>query len=167
SSNPDHAPTWYVNIKTVEWKTPPPVKVGSQIAFVARFLGRRMAYTYEVVELLASERFVMRTAQGPFPMETTYTWETTADGDTRTTLRNRGTPTGFSKLVAPFMGRAAFHHRNRQGPRLHARPEDCSIVKFQVRDSGGSRQPRLSVLAMQPSVRLTTSASAMRIRFRS
>ena len=106
SSRPDNAPMWYVNIKTVEWKTPPPVKVGSQIAFVAHFLGRRMAYTYEVVDLVPTERFVMRTAQGPFPMETTYTWATTADGGTRMTLRNRGTPTGFSKLVAPFMARA-------------------------------------------------------------
>ena len=106
ASNPDNAPTWYVNITTVEWRTPPPVSVGSQIAFVAHFLGRRMAYTYEVVELVRGERFVMRTAQGPFPMETTYTWETTADGGTRMTLRNRGTPTGFSKVVAPFMARA-------------------------------------------------------------
>ena len=106
SSNPDNVPAWYVNITTVEWKTLPPVTVGSQIAFVAHFLGRRLAYTYEVVELVPSERFVMRTAQGPFPMETTYTWESTADGGTRMTLRNQGTPTGFSRLVAPFMGRA-------------------------------------------------------------
>ena len=106
ASNPANAPTWYVNIKTVEWKTPPPASVGSHIAFVAHFLGRRMAYTYEIVELVPDERFVMRTAEGPFPMETTYTWETTADGGTRMTLRNRGTPTGFSKLVAPFMARA-------------------------------------------------------------
>ena len=73
SSNPANAPTWYVNIKTVEWKTPPPASVGSHIAFVAHFLGRRMAYTYEIVELVPDERFVMRTAEGPFPMETTYT----------------------------------------------------------------------------------------------
>ena len=106
ASNPDHTPSWYVNIKMVEWKTPPPVKVGSQVAFVAHFLGRRLAYTYEVVELVPGERFVMRTAEGPFPMETTYTWETTADGGTRMTLRNRGMPAGFSRLVAPFMARA-------------------------------------------------------------
>lgn len=113
SSNPDNAPTWYVNIKTVEWKTPPPLVVGSRIAFVAHFLGRRMAYTYEVVEWVPSERFVMRTAQGPFPMETTYTWETAADGGTLMRLRNRGTPAGVSKLIAPFMARAV-RHANRK-----------------------------------------------------
>jgi len=106
ASNPDNAPSWYVNIKSVEWKTPPPVGVGSRIAFVAHFLGRKIAYTYEVVEMVRGERFVMRTAEGPFPMETTYTWQPTADGGTRMTLRNRGTPTGFSTLVAPFMARA-------------------------------------------------------------
>jgi uncharacterized membrane protein len=106
ASNPDHAPTWYANIKSVEWKTSPPVGIGSRIAFVAHFLGRRMAYTYAVVELVPSERFVMRTAEGPFPMETTYTWESAPGSGTRMTLRNRGTPTGFSSLVAPLMSRA-------------------------------------------------------------
>ena len=106
ASDPDNVPKWYVNISSVEWKTPPPVGIGSRIAFVAHFLGRRIAYTYEVVEIVPAERFVMRTAEGPFPMETTYTWHTTEDGATLMTLRNRGTPTGFSKLVAPFVARA-------------------------------------------------------------
>lgn len=113
AANPDHAPDWYINIKAVEWKTPPPVAVGSHIAFVAHFLGRRMAYTYEVVELIQDERLVMRTAQGPFPMETSYTWETAADGSTRMTLRNRGTPTGFSRWLAPFLA-AAMRRANRK-----------------------------------------------------
>ena len=113
AADPDHAPEWYVNIKTVEWKTPPPITIGSQVAFVAHFLGRRMAYTYEVAELVPGERLVMRTAEGPFPMETTYTWETTPDGATRMTLRNRGEPTGFSKLLAPFMA-GAMRRANRK-----------------------------------------------------
>lgn len=106
AGDPSNAPTWYVNIKSVEWKTPPPIQVGSQIAFVAHFLGRRLAYTYEIVELVPNQRLVMRTAEGPFAMETTYMWTPLADHSTQMTLRNRGTPTGFSKIVAPLMARA-------------------------------------------------------------
>lgn len=106
AADPTNAPKWYVNIKAVEWKTAPPVRQGSQMAFVALFLGRRLAYTYEVIDYVPSQRLVMRTAEGPFPMETTYTWETAAGGATRMTLRNRGEPRGFSRFFAPFMAGA-------------------------------------------------------------
>jgi uncharacterized membrane protein len=106
AADPNNAPAWYVNIKSVEWKTAPAITVGSQIAFVAQFLGRRMAYTYEIAELIPGERLVMRTADGPFPMETTYTWQRAANDGTRMTLRNRGTPTGFSAWVAPLLAYA-------------------------------------------------------------
>ena len=106
AADPTNAPEWYANIASVEWKTPPPVAVGSRVAFVARFLGRRLEYTYEIAELLPGERLVMRTQEGPFAMETTYTWAPASSASTRMTLRNRGEPSGFSKLMAPFMAPA-------------------------------------------------------------
>ena len=112
-SDPDNATAWYENIRAVEWKTPKPVAVGSRVAFVARFLGRRLAYTYEVREMVPGERLVMSTAEGYFPMETTYTWEVTSSGGTRMTLRNRGEPAGFSRLAAPMMA-AAMRRANRK-----------------------------------------------------
>ncbi|MEO6144110.1 MAG: SRPBCC family protein, partial [Dermatophilaceae bacterium] len=95
ASDPGNATQWYVNITSVEWKTPPPAVIGSRIAFIARFLGRRITYTYEVRDLAPDERFVMSTAEGPFRMQTTYTWEDTPSGGTRMTLRNIGEPSGF------------------------------------------------------------------------
>jgi hypothetical protein len=113
SSDPDNVSAWYENIESVEWKTPRPVAVGSRLGFVARFLGRRLVYTYEVTELRPDELLVMRTDQGPFPMETSYAWEDTATGGTRMTLRNRGEPSGFTHLAAPVLA-AAMRRANRK-----------------------------------------------------
>lgn len=103
AGDPTNAPHWYVNIKSVEWQTAPPVEVGSRMDFVAHFLGRQIAYTYEVTELVPGARLVMRTQQGPFPMETTYAWSAVGEGRTRMTLTNRGEPRGFAYLTRPMV----------------------------------------------------------------
>jgi uncharacterized protein YndB with AHSA1/START domain len=104
--DPDNATEWYENIKAVEWRSAPPLRVGSRVAFVAAFLGRRLDYTYEVRQLVPGERLVMSTDKGPFPMETTYEFSDAAGGATRMTLRNHGEPSGFSKMAAPLMAKA-------------------------------------------------------------
>jgi uncharacterized protein YndB with AHSA1/START domain len=114
----DKTTSWYVNITSVEWETTPPLAVGSRVAFVAQFLGRSLTYTYEIVELVPGERLVMRTAEGPFPMETTYTWADAGPGATRMTLRNRGEPAGFSRVAAPLMARAMRRANQRDLARL-------------------------------------------------
>jgi hypothetical protein len=116
--DPGNAPEWYENIKAVEWQ--PPLTVGSALAFVAQFLGRRLEYTYVVRELVPGERLVMSTAQGPFPMETTYEFADAGAGATRMTLRNRGEPAGFKKLAGPVMARAMRRANEQDLRRLQA-----------------------------------------------
>jgi hypothetical protein len=110
AGDPSNAPQWYANIKSVEWKTPPPLSNGSEIAFVAHFLGRKMAYTYRIADYEPASKLVMSTAEGPFPMETTYSWVSLESGSTEMALRNRGNPEGFSRilslLLVPAMRRA-------------------------------------------------------------
>ena len=120
ASDPGHTTDWYANIKAVEWETPPPLAVGSRLAFVADFLGRRLVYTYEIRELVPGERLVMSTAEGPFPMETTYTWDDAPGGATRMTLRNRGQPAGFAKVGAPVMALAMRRAMTKDLGRLRA-----------------------------------------------
>ena len=106
AADPDNATRWYVNIKSVEWQTPRPLAVGSRIAFVAEFLGRRLEYVYEVTQLEPGRRLVMRTPAQPFPMETTYTWEDADGGGTLMSLENSGAPSGVSRLATPFIARS-------------------------------------------------------------
>jgi uncharacterized protein YndB with AHSA1/START domain len=113
AGDPGNAPDWYVNVDEAALRTDPPVRVGSRVAFAARFLGRRLTYTYEVRELVPGQRLVMATSEGPFPMETTYEWEDAAGGGTRMTLRNRGEPSGFASVAAPVMA-SAMRRANRK-----------------------------------------------------
>ena len=103
AADPSNVPRWYRRIHSVDWKTDPPVAVGSRVAFEARFMGKRLLYTYEVVEYEPGHALTMTTADGPFPMTTEYRWSAVGVGRTRMTLRNFGDPTGFSKLSAPFI----------------------------------------------------------------
>lgn len=105
AADPDNAPHWYSNIQQVEWETPKPLSLGSRIAFEASFLGRTLSYIYEVIDLEPGRRLVMSTKEGPFPMETTYSWEDAPEGATRMRLRNQGSPSGFSSLAAPLLAR--------------------------------------------------------------
>lgn len=106
AGDPDNVPEWFAAIGAVEWRSEPPLRVGSELEFVAIFLGRRLPYTYRVVELVDGERLVMESVTGPFPLRTTYAWQPVDGGATRMTLRNQGTPSGFGRISAPVVAAA-------------------------------------------------------------
>lgn len=120
AGDPGNATAWYTNIRSVRWRTDPPVRPGSRIDFVAEFLGRRLAYTYEVRELVPGERLVMSTADGPFPMTTTYEWADAPGGGTTMRLRNHGEPAGFARVGAPALAAAMRRANRRDLARLKA-----------------------------------------------
>lgn len=70
--------------------------------------------------MVAGALFVMSTAEGAFPMETSYTWKDTPSGGTKMTLRNRGEPSGFSSVAAPIMASAIRRANRKDLPRLKA-----------------------------------------------
>ncbi|HEU0194035.1 MAG TPA: SRPBCC family protein [Gaiellales bacterium] len=127
AADPDNATRWYKNITAVEWQTARPMAVGSRVAFVAEFLGRRLEYAYEIADLEPESRLVMRTADGPFPMETTYTWEDADGGGTLMTLENRGSPSGFGRLATPFISRSM----------RRANRKDLELLKQILESAGG------------------------------
>jgi len=128
ASDPDNAMSWYQSIRAVTWASPKPLTVGSRIRFEAKFLNRRLIYTYEVRQLIEDQLLVMSTHDGPFPMETSYLWEQLPSGETRMTLRNRGEPSGFSKLAAALMAGAIRRANRKDLARLKAVLEGASAL---------------------------------------
>ena len=117
-SDPSNATEWHHIIRSVEWESPPPVAEGSRVRFRARFLGRDLAYTYEIRELVPGWRLVMGTVEGPFSMETTYTFDDAPGGGARVGPRNRGEPSGFAKGVVVGDGRAMRRENTKDLARL-------------------------------------------------
>jgi hypothetical protein len=120
AADPNNVPSWYAKIHVVRWRSAPELRVGAQVDFEAKFLGKTLAYTYEIREYVADQVLVMATTQGPFPMETTYRWSSTDSNHTIMTLRNRGVPHGFSKWMAPFMSFAMRRASQKDLSRLKA-----------------------------------------------
>lgn len=128
AADPGNAPEWYENIESVTWRTEPPLRAGSEMTFVARFMGRRLSYTYRADEFVPAERLRMSTVDGPFPMETTYTWTPAGTNETRMTLRNRGGATGIMGLLGPLEAIAVRRATKKDLRRLRAILESQSAT---------------------------------------
>ena len=120
--DPLNAPAWYRNISTARRLDEGSFGIGARAAFEARFLGRILSYTYEVKEYVPNRLLVMATAQGPFPMRTSYRFKAVDGASPRVHLRNDGRPSGFSKLLAPLMAPDDAPGEDRRSADAQARP---------------------------------------------
>ncbi len=123
--DPDNVTAWYANITAVQWETSGPLAIGSRFRFTSDFLGRRLQYTYEVVELVPAERLVMRSDESPFRMETAYTFQDTAGAATWMTVRNRGEPTAYTGLAPAILATAIRRATSNDLARLKGILEAC------------------------------------------
>jgi uncharacterized protein YndB with AHSA1/START domain len=123
--DPENVTTWYGNVTAVQWETAGPMAIGSRLRFTSDFLGRRLQYTYEVLELVPAERLIMRSNESPFQMETAYTFQDTADAATWMTVRNRGEPTAYTGLAPAILATAIRRATSNDLARLKRILEAC------------------------------------------
>jgi uncharacterized membrane protein len=99
-SDPDNAPEWHEHITSVEWKTPKPAKLGSQINFTVRFVKRTFTYTCGITEWVPLEHVTLETVEGPFPVKIICSLRSLNENTTRITLRSAITLKGVSRLFS-------------------------------------------------------------------
>lgn len=104
-SDMSNNPRWQKGQVRCEWSTPPPIGVGSRYEQHARFLGRDIVSTFEVVEFAQGRRIRIRTVASPMPMDITREVEPMGDDRSRVTATIRGGPTGLLRLLDPLTER--------------------------------------------------------------
>lgn len=100
---PENEPVWIGGIKESHIVTEPPVRVGTEVARVASFLGKRIDYALKVTEHEPGRVIVMDSVRGPFRMRVTYAFEDTGAGATRVINRVEGESSGFYGLGDSLM----------------------------------------------------------------
>jgi carbon monoxide dehydrogenase subunit G len=101
--NPEHDPAWIGGISEVQPIGPANVTLGSRVRRRASFLGRRIDYVMEVVDLVQDRRLTLHAVEAPMPMDVTYEVEPSADGSVAR-VRVQGDTGGFYRLAGPLMG---------------------------------------------------------------
>ena len=101
--NADNDPIWIGGIVEAKVVTEPPFGKGTKVARVAKFMGRRMEYTPEVIRYEPGKLLEMST-DVPFEMTIRYEFEDAGDG-TLARIRVQGEGSGFYRLAAPLLAR--------------------------------------------------------------
>jgi uncharacterized membrane protein len=97
---------WIGALSDVRLVSGEPFGVGSQVERIGSFLGKRIEYVNEVVELEPGTRLAMRSVKAPFPMTVVYEFEDAGEGRTRMRIRAGGEASGFYRVAGPMLSRA-------------------------------------------------------------
>ena len=122
-TDPANDPEWIGGLREAQLVGEGPPRVGSRVARVASFMGRRVEYVNEITALEPGRILEMRSVKAPFPMHITYSFE---DRDGGTAVRNhvRGGGGLFSlgsPLFAPMVKRNVQRDLERMRDVLEAR----------------------------------------------
>ncbi len=123
-TDPENDRSWIGGVVEAKRLDDGPIAVGSRVARVARFLGRRIEYTLKVVEQ-EHERRVVMTTDSPFPMMVTYEFED-AGSQTLVRVRVSGQPRGFLRIGGAFLNRMVLGNVTKDLVRLRDRMESPS-----------------------------------------
>ena len=104
----EHNPSWQQGMVSCRWTTPGPIGVGSVYEQHARFLGRDVHSTFEVVEYDEGRRIRIRTTRSTIALDVTRAVEAVAPEETGAGLARsrvravvRGGPTGPAAVLDP------------------------------------------------------------------
>lgn len=123
-ADPRNDPDWIGGLVEV---VPPsePLRVGTQVERVARFMGRRVEYVMEVESLDPGRLLTLRSVRAPFPMRVTYQ-VAPDEGGSDISLRVQGGPGGLAKFLHPLMAFEVRRNLSNDLRRLKARLEGAS-----------------------------------------
>ena len=96
--DPANDPLWIGGVEEARPLTSGPIAVGSRVARVAKFMGRRIDYVLEVLEHQPTGVLVMRSIEAPFPMLVTYGFADAVGGGTVVRIRVEGEPDGWMRF---------------------------------------------------------------------
>lgn len=99
SRNPD----WQGGMRSAEWTTEPPLRVGSTYEQVARFLGRDVVTTFEVVGYEPGRSVTIESRQSSFPITVTRAVESLGPERSRVSAVITGRPGRFFRLFGPLL----------------------------------------------------------------
>jgi uncharacterized membrane protein len=100
----ENNPKWQSGQLEARFTSEGPLRVGSTYDQVAKFLGRRIVSTFQVLEYEPNRRVKASSVSGSFPITFTRTVEPREDG-AEVTAVIEGDASGFFKLAEPLLAR--------------------------------------------------------------